>query len=191
MNATQNTSRWQLLYTIKNALLLNEQLYDNACNTPFNNQLALTIVILAGVSHALGSIFILLINRASIYLLLLALLIDALSIIIGYYVWTLTIWKVGQWIKSIDPTFRSLLSPIGFAYAPQILNFLTLIPLLGRPIELVLALWSLLAVIVATTQALDITTRKAGLICLIAWPLIQIAVGFIQLLEQKVVQFAN
>ena len=122
MNATQNTSKWQLLYTIKNALLLNEQLYDNACNTPFNNQLALTIVILAGVSHALGSIFILLINRASIYLLLLALLIDALSIIIGYYVWTLTIWKVGQWIKSIDPTFRSLLSPIGFAYAPQILK---------------------------------------------------------------------
>lgn len=191
MNATQDTPKWQLLYTIKNALLLNEELYDNACNTPFNNQLGLTIVILAGVSHALGSIFILLINRAPIYLLLLALLIDALSIIIGYYVWTLTIWKVGQWIKSIDPNFGSLLSPIGFAYAPQVLNFLTLIPLLGRPIELILAVWSLLAVIVATTQALDITTRKASFICLIAWPLIQITVGFIQVLEQKVVQFAN
>lgn len=61
----------------------------------------------------------------------------------------------------------------------------------GRPIELILAVWSLLAVIVATTQALDITTRKAGLICLIAWPLIQIAVGFIQVLEQEVVQFTN
>ncbi|MEO0843467.1 MAG: Yip1 family protein [Cyanobacteria bacterium J06643_5] len=190
MTTAQNPSKWQLLYTIKNALLLNEELYENACNTPFNNQLALTIVTLAGVSHALGSIFILLINRASIYLLLLALLIDALSIIIGYYVWTLTIWKVGDWIKS-NQKFSSLLSPIGFAYAPQVLNILTLIPLLGRPIELILALWSLLAVIVAVTQALDITTRKAGLICLIAWPLIQIAVGFIQVLEQKVVQFTN
>ncbi|MEA5596952.1 YIP1 family protein [Rivularia sp. UHCC 0363] len=191
MNATQNNSQWQFLYTLKNALLLNAELYDNACNTPLNNQLALTTVILAGVSHALGNIFILLINRAAIYLLLLALLIDVVSIIIGYYVWTLTIWKVGQWIKSKDPKFNNLLSPIGFAYAPQVLNFLTLIPLLGRPIELVLALWSLLAVIVAVTQALDITTRKAGFICLIAWPLIQVAVGFIQVLEQKVVQFTS
>ncbi|AFY56831.1 hypothetical protein Riv7116_4410 [Rivularia sp. PCC 7116] len=191
MNPTQNRSKWQLLYTIKNALLLNEQLYDDACNTPFNNQLALTIVILAGVSHAFGSLFILLINRASIYLLLLALLIDVLSIIIGYYIWTLTIWKIGEWIKSTPVKLRNLLSPIGFAYAPQVLNFLTLIPLLGRPIELILALWSLLAVIIAVTQALNITTRKAGFICLIAWPLIQIAVGFIQVLEQKVVQFTN
>lgn len=180
-----------ILYTLKNALLLNEELYDNACNTPLNNQLALTIVILAGVSHALGSIFILLINRAAIYLLLLALLIDALSIVIGYYFWTLTIWKVGQWIKSPDPKFNNLLSPIGFAYAPQVLNFLTLIPLLGRPIELVLALWSLLAVIVAVSQAIDIPNRKAGLICVIAWLFIQFAVGSIQVLEQKVVQFTN
>ena len=103
---------------------------------------------------------------------------------------SLTIWKIGEWIKS-NQKFSSLLSPIGFAYAPQVLNFLTLITLLGRPIELVLALWSLLAVIVAVTQALDITTRKAALICLIAWPLIQIAVGFIQVLEQKVVQFTS
>ena len=191
MDATQNNSKWQLLYTLKNALLLNEQLYDDACNTPYNNQLALTIVILAGVSHALGSLFILLINRAAIYLLLLALLIDVLSIIIGYYFWSLTIWKVGQWIKSKDPKFNKLLSPIGFAYAPQVLNILTLIPLLGRPIELILALWSLLAVIVAVTQALDIKTPKAAFICVIAWTVIQFAVGSIQVLEQKVVQFTN
>ncbi|MEB3215736.1 MAG: YIP1 family protein [Nostocales cyanobacterium 94392] len=191
MNGTKNNFQQQFFYTIKNALLLKPELYDHACNIPLNNQVALTIVILAGISHALGSLFILLINQASIYLLLVALLIDALSIIIGYYFWALTIWKIGQLIKSVDPKFKNLLSPIGFAYAPQLLNFLTLIPLLGRPIELILGLWSLLAVIVAVTQALDITTRKAGFICIIAWSLIQTAVGFIQVLEQKVVQFTN
>jgi len=191
MNTTENNFKRQFLYTIKNALLLNPELYDNACHIPLNNQVSLIIVILAGISHALGSLFILLFNQASIYLLLLALLIDALSIIIGYYFWALTIWKVGQFIKLIDPKFNNLLSPIGFAYAPQLLNFLNLIPLLGRAIELILGLWSLLAVIIAVRQALHITTRKAAFICLIAWPLIQTAVGFIQILQQKVVQFTN
>jgi hypothetical protein len=76
------------------------------------------------------------------------------------------------------------LVPIGFAYAPQALNFLTLIPLLGEGIERILAVWSLLAVIVAVRQGLDIKTRWAVLICLVGWPLIQIAIGFVELIEQ-------
>jgi hypothetical protein len=76
------------------------------------------------------------------------------------------------------------LIPIGFAYAPQVLNFLTLIPLLGRPIELLLSVWSLLAVIVAVRQGLDIRTGWATVICLVGWPLVQVAIGFVQVFEQ-------
>jgi len=79
-----------------------------------------------------------------------------------------------------------LLSPIGFAYAPQVLNFLTLIPLLGQPIERVLAVWSLLAVIVAVRQGLDISW--AALLCLVGWPLIQVAIGLVQTFEQELVR---
>ncbi|MBD0265801.1 MAG: YIP1 family protein, partial [Tolypothrix sp. Co-bin9] len=143
---------------------------------------------LAAFSHALGSAVILLINRATFPILLVALLINILSILIGYYFWTFSILKIGQWLKPIDPTYGDLLSPIGFAYAPQVLSFLTLIPLLGRPIELILAVWSLLAVIIAVRQGLDISTRKAALICLVGWPLIQIAIGFVQVLEQKLLK---
>lgn len=158
--------------------------YENAHNTPKNRCLARTIVILAAVSHALGSAVILLINRATLPILALALLIYGLSVVVGYYFWTLTIWKIGQWLRPNPPTYGDLLSPIGFAYAPQVLNFLTLIPLLGRPIELGLAVWSLLAVIVAVRQGLDISTRWAALICLIGWPLVQVAIGFVQVFEQ-------
>ncbi|MGQ4646131.1 hypothetical protein [Lyngbya aestuarii] len=144
----------------------------------------MTIVILAALSHALGSGLILLLNRAPFPILILALIIDTLSVVTGYYFWTFTIFKIGQRLKQIDPTYRDLLSPIGFAYAPQVLNFLTLIPLLGRPIELVLAIWSLLTVIVAVQEGLDIRNRTAVLICLVGWPLIQGAIGFIQIFEQ-------
>jgi hypothetical protein len=166
--------------TLWKALTLDGGFYEHAANTSRNQRIALTIVILSAVSHALGSAVILIINRATLLILIGSLAIDALSIAIGYYFWTLTIWKIGEWLKRDALTYRSLLIPIGFAYAPQVLNFLTVIPLLGRPLELLLALWSLLAVIVAVRQGLDINTRRATAICLVGWPLVQIAIGLLQ-----------
>jgi hypothetical protein len=184
---SNSQSKLGLWTTLRRALALTASFYEDARNTSRNRRLALTIVLLAAVSHTLGSAVILLINRATLPLLLLALLVNGFSVVAGYYVWTFTIWKIGQWMKPIDPTYRELLIPIGFAYAPQVLNFLTLIPLLGRPIELILAIWSLLAVVVAVRQGLDISTRRAALICLVGFPLIQTAIGFIQVLQQKLV----
>lgn len=170
--------------TLCHALTLNADFYDEAHSNAYDRQLALTTVLLAAVSRAIGSVIILLINRASLPVLLIGLFINGLSIVVGYYLWTFVIWKLGQWLKPIDPTYHDLLSPIGFAYAPQILNFLTVIPLLGRPIELILAAWSLLAVVVAVREGLDIRTRYALLIGVIGWIPLQIAIGAIQLLWQ-------
>lgn len=169
--------------TLGNALSLNANFYENAPDTPKTQRIALTIVILAAVSHLLGSGVILLINRVHWVLIILALFLDGLAVVGGYYFWTFTITKIGEWIKPNHVTFRALLIPIGFAYAPQVLNFLTLIPLLGPGIERILAVWSLLAVIVAVRQGLDIKTRWATVICLVGWPLIQIAIGFVQVFE--------
>ncbi len=166
--------------TLASALSLDGNFYENAPTDSITNSVAQTIVILAAISHALGSWVVFIINWTAIAILPLALLIDALSIVVGYYFWTLTIWRIGRWLRRNSPSYRELLIPIGFAYAPQVLNFLTLIPLLGEPIELVLSVWSLLAVIVAVRQGLDINTTWAAVICLLGWPLIQIAINFIQ-----------
>lgn len=184
---SQGNTQQSLCSTLWNALTLRANFYENARNTPKNYSLARIIVTLAAVSHALGSAAILLINRAALPILVVALLIDGTSIVAGYYFWTLTIWKIGQWLRANPPTYQDLLIPIGFAYATQVLNFLTLIPLLGRPIELILSVWSLLAVIIAVRQGLDISTRRAALICLVGWPLIQIAIGLVQVFEQAIV----
>lgn len=178
-------SKQTLWLTLRRALALDSHFYENTRDTPKNRQIALTIVLLATVSRLLGSTVILLINRATIATLLVALLLDGLVMVSGYYFWTFVVWKVGQWLKPIDPTYQELLSPIGFAYAPQVFNFLTLIPLLGHPIELVLSLWSLLTVIVAVRQGLDIKTRQAALISILGWVPLQLAIGLVQVLEQK------
>jgi hypothetical protein len=108
----------------------------------------------------------------------------------GYYFWTFSIWQIGRWLKRHSLTLGDLLVPIGFAYAPQVLNFLTLIPLLGRPIELLLAVWSLLAIVVAVRQGLDIRTIWALLLSLIGWSLVQLAIGSVQVFEQYLVKLA-
>lgn len=174
-----------LYKTLGKALVLDGYFFEHARNTPKNHRIAQTIVILAALSHALGSALILIINRAALPILLFALVIDSLSVVAGYYFWSLTIWKVGQWRKPNYCSYGELLIPIGFAYAPQVLNFLTLIPLLGRPIEIILAVWSLLAVLVAVRQGLDINTRWATVICLVGWPFIQTVIGFIQVWEES------
>lgn len=181
-------SKLNLGTTLKEALTLDANFYEHTSNTPRSRRLARTIVILAAVSNALGSAFILLINRVTLPMLVLALVLNGIGVVLGYYFWTLTIWKLGDWFKPNHVTYRELLIPIGFAYAPQVLNFLTLIPLLGRPIQLILAVWSLLAVIVAVRQGLDINPPWAALICLIGWPLIQVAIGFVQVFEQEFVR---
>lgn len=173
--------------TVRRAIALNANFYETAQNTPRNHHIALTIVILAALSHGLGSAVILLINRATLPMLLLLVGLDCLAIVAGYYFWTFTVFKIGQWLKPTDPTYQELLIPIGFAYAPQLFNFLTLIPLLGRPIELGLAVWSLLAIIVAVRQGLDIKTLWASVICLIGWTLIQLAIGYLQVVETSLV----
>jgi hypothetical protein len=170
--------------TIWNALSLNGNFYEKTPYTRRTKRIALTIVILAAVSRVLGSAVILLINRTEPSVLFLALWIEGLAVAGGYYFWTFTIFKIGAWLKPGHVTYRELLVPIGFAYSPQVLNFLTLIPLLGEGIERILAVWSLLAVIVAVRQGLDIKTRWAVLICLVGWPLIQIAIGFVEVIEQ-------
>lgn len=115
--------------SLRNALMLNSIFYENIQNTPKNRQIALLIVGMATLSHMLGSGVILLINRPSFSILLLALFLDGLSVIVSYYCWTLILYKFGQRLKPNHPTYQDLLSPIGVAYAPQMLNFLTLIPL--------------------------------------------------------------
>ena len=174
--------------TLWNALSLNGNFYEKTPYTHRTKRIALTIVILAAVSRVLGNAVILLINRTELFVLFLALWIDGLAVVGGYYFWTFTISKIGEWLKPGHVTYGELLVPIGFAYAPQVLNFLTLIPLLGEGIERILAVWSLLAVIVAVRQGLDIETRWAVLICLVGWPLIQIAIGFVKVLEQLLAQ---
>jgi hypothetical protein len=194
-NHTSTTAQRGIWRVIWDALTLNEHLYDDAHEHPKNRRIAFIIVLIAAISHSIGSAAILLVYRADLPILLIGLISNTLSVLIGYYFWTFSIWKIGHWLyrsrasraqkrRNSVPSFKDLLSPIGFAHAPQVFNFLTLIPLFGRPIEIGLAIWSLLAVIMAVRYALNISVWRSSLICVIGWPLVQVGIGVVQILIQ-------
>ncbi len=180
-------------------LTLNANFYEDARRYPKGLKVAQVIVILAAIAHALGGIIIPLLAQVTLPLLLLIFAINTLSVVVGYYFWTLTIWQIAQQSQLSIPNYRELLIIIGFAHTPQILNFFTVIPLLGRPIEIGLSTWSLLAVIVGIKRGLNINLGrvivgiKRGLninlgraivICLFGWLIVEIATGVIQVIIQ-------
>lgn len=168
---------WSLL---REALTLDPNFYEHIPINSKNRRFAQIVVLFAAISYSLGSAVIFLINRVPLPMLILRLLGSGIAVIVGYYFWTLTIWKIGDWFKPDHVTYRELMIPLGLAYAPQALNFLTLIPLLGQPIERVLAVWSLLAAIVAVRQGLDIRSSWAISICLVGWIPLQTVIGLVR-----------
>jgi hypothetical protein len=92
-----------------------------------------------------------------------------LSAFIGWAVWSGITYVIGTRIFRGTATWGELLRTIGFAQAPGVLNFLGIIPVFGGLVRAVVAIWILIAGIVAIRQALDFDTGRAVLTAVIGW----------------------
>ncbi|MBF2075038.1 MAG: hypothetical protein IGS50_14940 [Synechococcales cyanobacterium C42_A2020_086] len=171
--------------TFWRALTLDADVYAEAFQRSTSNRTAYILVGIAALSHAIGSSMILLTYNSAPALHVLAFLINGLSIVAGYYGWTWTIWSLTGGLRSKRPSYARFLPPVGLTYAPQVFNVFTVVPLLGRPIELALALWSLVAAIIALHHGLNRKLGKAIAICTGGWIGVQIAIGIIQIGVQR------
>lgn len=176
----QRHSTRGLRRVLRDALTLNPAFYEHSHCDPAAYRYALGIVVLAALSHGLGSALILLLDRPSAWLLALGTLINIASVVAGYYLWTYALWKPSVSLNPSVPPYRELLIPVGFAYTPQIFNLLTVIPLFGQPITLALAGWTLLGAIAAVRSGLNIGLGKAALLAGVGFTLVQVAIGLVQ-----------
>ena len=93
--------------------------------------------------------------------------------LMGWAAWALLTFEVGARILPGARTHSDvgeLLRTLGFAAAPGLVAYLSLVPGLMMPVLLVSRAWMLLAMIVAVRQALDYTsTWRAVAVCLVGW----------------------
>lgn len=92
-----------------------------------------------------------------------------LTAFIGWAVWSGVTYLIGTKLFGGTADWGELLRTLGFAQAPGVLYVLGIIPILGGLVKFAVAIWILVAGIVAIRQALDIDTGKAVLTAIVGW----------------------
>lgn len=97
----------------------------------------------------------------------------AISSLVGAYVgwlfWSLVTYLIGDKLLGGTATWGELMRTLGFALSPGVLNVFVIIPFLGGLVRFVVAIWILIAGIVAIRQACDFGTGKAVLTAVLGW----------------------
>jgi len=164
-------SLWQ---NIQQAMRLDQTIFADIQRIPGGLGIAFVIVSLAGLSEALGQSVILFINRLPPKRFMLALLITAASHVVGYLLWTVTVWLVGVYVFGQSISLTAIACVVGLAYAPQLLAFFELTPFLGNPFSILLTLWSMVAIVMAVRAGLNLELWQALLASGLGWIFIQI-----------------
>jgi hypothetical protein len=104
---------------------------------------------------------------------------DVVGVLIGslisWVIWAGITYLIGEKVFRGTATWGELLRTLGFAQSPRVLLLLGIIPVFGRLVWIVVAIWVLIAGIIAIRQALDFTTQKALLTALIGWAIVNVS----------------
>lgn len=135
---------------------------------------AMTVVVLASLAAGLGAFRQ---GFAAVILLIIASLV-------GWFIWAGVTYLVGTKILPEPQTktdMSELLRTIGFASSPGLLRVVGIIPVIGPLLNFIIAIWMLIAFVIAVRQALDYTsTGRAVGVCVIGWLIymvVMVAVG--------------
>jgi hypothetical protein len=125
---------------------------------------AATIVMIAAVASGIGNI-----NGGVVQAV-----VSVVMALVGWILWSVITYFIGVTLFKGTATVGELLRTLGFAQAPGVLYILGIIPILGGLVGFVVAVWILIAGIIAIRQALDISTGQAIITAVIGWLVILI-----------------
>lgn len=93
--------------------------------------------------------------------------------LIGWAIGSFVVLMVGTKLfpgKNTKADMGQMLRVLGFAQAPGLVGVLGIIPFLGLLIQLAVAIWTIVAMVIGVRQALDYDdTIKAVIVCVVAW----------------------
>lgn len=91
------------------------------------------------------------------------------AVYVGWLLWSGVTYLIGDKLLGGTATWGELLRTLGFAQSPGVLYVLGIIPFLGGIITFIVAIWILVAGIVAIRQALDVSTGRAIVTAVLGW----------------------
>lgn len=162
---------WELVW---GAIALKQEAFEVMKNLPLAPDAAGRVVILAGLSQAIGQSIILFVNRVKPGRFVLSLAISAVLFGFGYLFWALSTWAMKNLFYPPTIPFNSVRATLGFAYAPQLFSFLVALPYFGVPINVILSIWSFIALLLGLTISLNVDVFDAAICGTLGWLMVQV-----------------
>jgi hypothetical protein len=147
------------------AVRLDADLYETVEHDPSYTREAAIIVAIVAVLNGIGGAFI----ADNWFLGFIAFVIVRL---LGWLLWAAITDFVGRSLFAATSDIGEMLRVIGYAHSVLVL---TLIPIVGW----LALIWSLVCLVVALRQGLDITTGKAIVVGIIGWLVVTLASGIV------------
>jgi hypothetical protein len=132
---------------------------------------AVGVIALAAVSAGIGNVF---------YGGLSGIVSGIVVQLVGYVVWAAIVWIVGTKVMPDPETkadFPETFRVVGFAAAPGVLGIITIIPILGWLLMLVLWLWSIAAMVIAVKAVLDYSNIGKAVIVVVIGFIVNLCVS--------------
>jgi hypothetical protein len=113
-----------------------------------------------------------------------------MTIVMAFIAWVVgsaVLWAVGTRVipgKNTQADLQQVMRVVGFAMAPGLFGILLIIPFLGLLIGLIVAIWQIVALVIAVKQAFEYDDIvKAVIVCLIAWAVMFFAMMLVALVS--------
>lgn len=147
---------------IRNVLSLSSDFAITVVEQAGAGRLAVLVVILVGLSEALGESVVLFVNRVKPKHFLRSLFISAFIFAFTYMFLAASILVVARLFFTPSAQFAPILAVVALAQAPRLFGFLVFLPYFGLPISVLLWIWSLLATTVGVAELLDLGAWQAA-----------------------------
>lgn len=144
---------------MRRAAMLDVAVYEEVEHDEAATGQAAVVVVIVAICTAIGAIW-----RGGP-----SIIAGPIAAVIGWLVWAGITYIIGDKLLGGTATWGELLRTLGFAQSPGVLMILGIVPLLGGLARLIVAIWLLVAGVVAIRQALDFSTGKAILTGFLGW----------------------
>lgn len=161
-------ARRSIVDRMRGAAMLDVATYEEVEHDNEATGQAAVVVVIVAVCAAIGAVW-----RGGP-----SIIMAPVSAVLGWLLWSALTYLIGDKLLGGTASWGELLRTIGFAQSPGVLMIFGIIPLLGGIVRVVVAIWLLVAGIVAIRQALDFTTGKAIVTALLGW-IAMVALAFL------------
>jgi Yip1 domain len=146
------------------AMKLDPNAFEDVERDPTAIGQSVGVIVLAAVAAGIGNMF-----RGG----LTGIVYGACLSVVGFLVWSLIVWVIGTKVMPEPATkadYPETFRVLGFSAAPGLASVITIIPILGYLLMLLIWLWQIAAMIIAVKAVLDYSTLgKAIIVVVIGW----------------------